>query len=136
MTRGLLAPVIALFLVVTGLTLIATNYEVLTKPSELDQAYFIKYVPEVSMVVVEPNYGEFYHPDPEIQGDSSGEVLYDSLDNLAHSYDIKRTEMIRFERKGQMIPNLYVFVDAPSEGLQIADGGSNQQNMVAANVEL
>ncbi len=128
-------PVIALFVVVTGLTFMATNYEVLTKPSEANQPYFIKHVPEVSMVLIEPNYGEFYHPNPAVQGDSSGEVLYSSLDNLAHSYDIKRTEMIRVERKGKMIPNLYVFVDSPSQELQIADGRSDQQNIIAANVE-
>lgn len=136
MAKGLIAPAIALFALITGLTFVATNYEMLAKPSEANRPYFIKHVPEVSMVLVEPNYGEFYHPNPEIQGDSSGEVLYSSLDNLAHSYDIKRTEMIRFERKGKMIPNLYVFVDLPSEEFQIVDGESEKQNIIAANLDL
>lgn len=136
MMKGLIAPVVSLLIVIVGLTFMTTNYEVLTNASETNQSYFIKHVPEVSMVLVEPNYGEFYHPNPEIQGDSSGKVLYSSLDNLALSYDIKRTEMIRFERKGKMIPNLYVFVDSPSEALQIADGEANGQDMIAANVEL
>ena len=67
--KGLLAPVIALLVVVTGLTFMESNYGTFAKPSEENQAYFIKHVPEVSMILVEPNYGEFYHPDPEIQGD-------------------------------------------------------------------
>ena len=115
MIKSLIAPVVALLVVVGGLGFLGTNYEVLAKESEADQVYFLKPVPEASMVVVEPNYGKFYHPNPEIQGDSSGEFLYDSLDGLAHTYDIKRTEMVRFERKGEMIPNLYVFVDAPND---------------------
>ena len=115
MLKSFIAPVVALLVVVGGLTFLGANYELLAKESEADQTYFLKPVPEAHMVVVEPNYGKFYHPDPEIQGDSSGEFLYESLDSLAYTYDIKHTEMVRFERKGEMIPNLYVFVDAPAE---------------------
>lgn len=123
MLKRFAAPLIALLVVVTGLTFVGTNYDLLAKPSETNQAYFLKSVPEVKMVLVEPNYGEFYHPDPNIQGDSSGELLYRSLDELARSYDIKDTKMVRFERKGEMIPNLYVFVDAPKDGQLIANAG-------------
>ena len=121
MIKRFFAPVIALVIVVSGLTFLSANYDALAKPSEGDQAYFIKHVPEASLVVVEPNYGEFYHPDPSIKGDSSGEALYSSLESLSRSYDIKHTEMVRFERKGEMIPNLYVFVDGPIEEFQLAD---------------
>ena len=100
MWKRFLAPAIALIVVIAGLSFLTTNYDALAKPSESEQAYFIKHVPEANMVVVEPNYGDFYHPSPDIQGDSSGEVLYSSLDSLARSYDIKQTEMVRFERKG------------------------------------
>ncbi len=118
MLKRFTAPLVALFIVITGLTFVGSNYELLAKPSEADQAYFLKSVPEANMVVVEPNYGKFYHPDPNIQGDSSGDFLYSSLDELAREYDIKDTKMVRFERKGEMIPNLYVFVDEPgSKGL-------------------
>lgn len=124
MIRGFFAPVVALFVVIAGLTFVATNQDALAKPSEANESYFIKHIPDVSMVLVEPNYGEFYHPNPEIQGDASGEILYSSLDDLSRSYDIKRTEMVRFERKGKMIPNLYVFVDSPSEEFQLANSAS------------
>ena len=136
MIKRFIAPVIALLVVVTGLTFIGTNYNALAKPSETDQAYFMKHLPEVSMVLVEPNYGTFFNPDPCVQGDPSGEALYSSLDELAHSYDIKHTEMIRFERKGEMIPNLYVFVDSPSEEFQVADSVPSNFNLVAENIEL
>ena len=33
-------------------------------------------------------------------------------DELGQIYEIKGTKMVRFERKGQMIPNLYVYVDS------------------------
>ena len=124
MLKRFVAPAVALLIVVAGLSFLSVNREALVKPSEAELAYFIKHVPEANMVVVEPNYGEFYHPSPDIKGDSSGEVLYSSLDSLARSYDIKRTEMVRFERKGEMIPNLYVFVDTPSEEFQLAEAYS------------
>lgn len=124
MLKRFVAPAVALLVVITGLSFLTINHESLAKHSEAEQAYFIKHVPEASLVVVEPNYGEFYHPSPDIKGDPSGEILYSSLDSLAHSYDIKHTEMIRFERKGEMIPNLYVFVDTPSEEFQVAEAYS------------
>ena len=134
MIKQLIAPVIALFVVLTGITTIAINYDSWAKPSEADQAYFIKDVSDANVVVVEPNYGKFYNPDPNVQGDPSGEILYSSLDGLAHSYDIKQTQMVRFERKGQMIPNLYVFVESPDGALQIADGISGEQEIIAENI--
>ncbi|MEM9483449.1 MAG: hypothetical protein AAGA83_07125 [Cyanobacteria bacterium P01_F01_bin.116] len=115
MIKRFIAPIVALLVVVIGLTFVGSNYEALAMPSEADQVYFLKHIPDKKMVVVEPNYGSFYHPDPSIQGDSSGKLLYGSLDELADEYEIKGTKMVRFERKGKMIPNLYVFVD-PLDG--------------------
>ncbi|MEO1507646.1 MAG: hypothetical protein AAFU84_08375 [Cyanobacteria bacterium J06633_23] len=135
MIKSLIAPVVALLVVVSGLGFLGTNYEFLAKESEAEQVYFLKHVPEANMVVVEPNYGRFYHPNPDIQGDSSGEFLYDSLDSLAHTYEIKRTEMVRFERKGEMIPNLYVFVDAPRDE-SMAEMLRDNQDEIAENLEL
>ncbi|MEM9807877.1 MAG: hypothetical protein AAF959_21635 [Cyanobacteria bacterium P01_D01_bin.56] len=123
MFKTITAPLIAFLVVIVGLTFVGSNYDSLAKPSEADQAYFFKSVPEANMVLVEPNYGEFYHPDPQIQGDSSGEALYSSLDELARDYNIKETRMVRFERKGEMIPNLYVFVDTPRDNSLIANAG-------------
>ncbi len=118
--KRLIAPLVALVAVITGLSLVHSNYDTLAKGSEADVAYFTKHLPEAGVVLVEPNYGEFYHPDPTIQGDSSGEQLYDSLDELARIYDIKDTQMVQFERKGEMIPNLYVFVNGLDEEIRLA----------------
>ena len=125
MLKRFTAPIVAFFVVIAGITFLGTNYDLLAKPSEADQAYFLKPVPEANMVVVEPNYGQFYHPDPSVEGDSSGEMLYSSLDELARSYEIKKTQMVQFERKGKMIPNLYVFVDTPNNSL-IAEADTDQ----------
>ncbi|MEM8777776.1 MAG: hypothetical protein AAGF26_02660 [Cyanobacteria bacterium P01_G01_bin.49] len=62
------------------------------------------------MAIVEPNYGYFFHPDPNIQGDSSGQSLYQALSEINERYGVQETKMVRFERKGYMIPNLYVFL--------------------------
>lgn len=123
MIKRFIAPIVALLIVVTGLTFVDNNYEMLAAPNEADQVYFLKHIPEKKMVVVEPNYGDFYHPDPSIEGDSSGKLLYGSLDELANEYDIKGTKMVRFERKGKMIPNLYVFVDPLDGNRLIAEAG-------------
>lgn len=64
---------------------------------------------------------------------SSGHDLYCSLDNLAQSYNIKQTKMVRFEHKGQMIPNLYVYVESSSPEIQIADELPKRQNILAGN---
>ena len=123
MIKQITAPILALMVVVIGIAFVDNNYEMLAKPSEADQVYFLKHIPEKNMVVVEPNYGNFYHPEPSMQGDSSGKMLYSSLDELSDEYDIKGTKMVRFERKGKMIPNLYVFVN-PLEGRNvIAEAG-------------
>ncbi len=112
MLKRFIAPIVVLVVVLTVMTIIGLNSEVLAQTSEADQDYFLKPVPRANVVVVEPNYGRFYNPSPEIKGDASGQVLYSSLDELGQIYEIKGTKMVRFERKGQMIPNLYVYVDS------------------------
>ena len=60
--------------------------------------------------MVEPNYGRFFNRDRTIEKDRSGEVLYTALEELNDKYDINRTQMVSFDRKGQIVPNLYVHV--------------------------
>ncbi len=112
MLRRFIAPILTLVVILTVTLIIGLNSEVLAQTSEADRDYFLKPIPRANVVVVEPNYGRFYNPNPEIKGDASGEVLYSSLDELGQIYEIKGTKMVRFERKGEMIPNLYVYVDS------------------------
>lgn len=111
MLKKFLAPFLVLSVVLTLLTIGNLNSD-LSQISEVEKDYFIKPINTASVVVVEPNYGRFYNPHAEIEGDASGKVLYDSLDELEQIYDINSTKMVRFERKGKMIPNLYVSVDS------------------------
>ena len=125
MLKRFLAPFLVLSAVLILATVISLNSEVLAQTSEADQDYFIKPIPTEKLVVIEPNYGHFYHPNPKIQGDESGQVLYRSLDQLSQIYEIKGTKMVRFERKGQMIPNLYVSVQSTGIQEDIAYGLAN-----------
>ena len=122
MLKRFLAPFLVLSLVVTVITVLGLNAEVLAQTSEANQDYFIKPIPTNKLVVIEPNYGRFYNPNPEIKGDASGQGLYRSLDELGQIYEIKGTKMVRFERKGEMIPNLYVFVDSAKSQESLAYG--------------
>ena len=79
MLKRFLAPLLVLSLVVTVITIIGLNSEILAQTSEANQDYFIKPIPTDKLVVIEPNYGRFYNPNPEIKGDASGQVLYRSL---------------------------------------------------------
>ena len=133
MLRRFIAPFFVSSLVLTVLAFIGLNYDALAQSSEVNQDYFVKPVLTSDIVVVEPNYGRFYNPNREVEGDSSGQDLYRSLDNLAQSYDIKQTKMVRFERKGQMIPNLYVYVESSSSETLIADDLPKEKNILAAN---
>ena len=125
MLKKLLAPFLALSAVLTIVTVIGLNSEVLAQTSEANQDYFIKPIPTEKLVVIEPNYGRFYHPNPEVKGDASGQILYRSLDQLSQIYEIKGTKMVRFERKGQMIPNLYVSVQSTGMQEDLAYGLAN-----------
>jgi len=89
-------------------TVIGLNFP--TSAAEENQDYFFKPVPRTNLVVVEPNYGHLYH-DGETETEARRH-LYNSLGKLQEDYEIRETRLIEFERKGKMIPNLYVYVDA------------------------
>lgn len=131
MFRKLIAPICVSVLAIAVLTIIGLNYEALAKNNEAEQNYFIKPIPTSQIVIVEPNYGHFYNPNPEIDGDTSGEVLYSSLEELQKTYEIKKAEMVRFERKGKMIPNLYVYVNPLNS--EIANRSISSGNQLAEN---
>lgn len=136
MLKRFLAPFLALSVVLTVITAIGFNSEVLANTSEADQDYFIKPIPTANLVVVEPNYGRFYNPNPEIKGDASGQVLYSSLQDLEENYEIKGTKMVSFERKGKLIPNLYVYVNPVSNQQTLAYGLPSEQDSVTGNLEI
>ncbi len=135
MLKRLIAPIFALAVVLTVLTLGGLNSDALAQSSEANQDYFIKPIPTSKVVIVQPNYRRFYNPNREIKGDASGEDLYRSLEDLSQNYEIEGTKMVRFERKGQMIPNLYVYVDSPSLEAKMADGGIHEGDALAGNFE-
>ena len=110
MLRKIIAPTLVLTFAITTLTILGINLANLAQANIEDQDYFIKFNPQSNVAIVEPNYGYFFHPDPEIQGDSSGENLYQALNEIKETYDVKDAKMVRFERKGYMIPNLYVLL--------------------------
>lgn len=119
MFKKIIAPSVALAFAITTLTILGLNLGSLAQSHIEDQDYFIKLDSQANIAIVEPNYGYFFHPDPEIQGDSTGQVLYQALSDINGLYEVNETKMIRFERKGVMIPNLYVFLKS-SEPRQIA----------------
>ena len=122
MLKRLFAPFLVLSLALSVIVITTLNSDILAQPSEADQDYFIKPIPRANVVVVEPNYGRFYHPSDEVEGDASGEILYNSLEEVKKDYEIKRTEMISFERKGKVIPNLYVHVDSIDDTTSQSEG--------------
>lgn len=126
MLKRFLPSFFVLSLVLTIITIVGFNSEAIANTSEANQDYFIKPISRANLVVVEPNYRRFYHPNPKIKGDTSGQILYSSLEDLEEMYEIKGTKMIRFERKGKMIPNLYVYVNPISSQETLAYGLTNQ----------
>lgn len=122
MLKRFLPSFFVLSLVLTIITIVGFNSEAIANTSEANQDYFIKPISRTNLVVVEPNYGRFYHPNPKIKGDASGQLLYTSLKDLEEMYEIKGTKMVRFERKGKMIPNLYVYVNPISTQETLAYG--------------
>ncbi len=111
MLRKFIAPIAIATAILMQITIFSLSANDLTQQSEKERDYFIKPIPQSNVVVVEPNYGRFFNPDPAIEKDESGEILYTALDELNENYDINRTQMVSFERKGQIIPNLYVHVN-------------------------
>ena len=111
MFKRLFAPLLVLTLAVSIFSWVNLNSDQLATTGEADQNYFIKPIPRQNLVVVEPNYGRFFHPDSAVQADKSGEILYNSLSEIEQDYQIQETKMISFDRKGKEIPNLYVKVN-------------------------
>ena len=93
------------------ITIFSVSANDLTPQSESEFDYFIKPIPQSNLVVVEPNYGQFFNPDKTIEKDESGESLYPALDKLNKNYNIDQTRMVSFERNGQIVPNLYVHIN-------------------------
>lgn len=85
-------------------------------------------------MVVEPNYGHFYHPNPKVKGDASGQILYSSLKDLEENYEIRGTKMVSFERKGQIIPNLYVYVNSLNKQTTLAYELPSEQDSLNGNL--
>lgn len=110
MFRKFIAPIAVATAILMQITISNLSAHDLTQQSESDRDYFIKPILQSKVVVVEPNYGRFFNPDPTVEKDESGEILYTALDELNENYDINRTQMVNFERKGQMVPNLYVHI--------------------------
>ncbi|MDJ0843528.1 hypothetical protein [Crocosphaera sp.] len=127
MLKKIIAPTIALAFAITTLTILGVNLQSLAQSNIEDQDYFIKIDRQANVAIVEPNYGYYFHPDPEIEGDPTGQVLYQALSDINREYGVKEARMIRFERKGYMIPNLYVFLKSNPLQETIAESQSPNQ---------
>ena len=134
MLKRFLPSFFVLSLVLTIITIVGFNSEAIANTSEANQNYFIKPISKANLVVVEPNYGRFYNPNPKIKGDASGQLLYSSLEDLEENYEIRGTKMVSFERKGKMIPNLYVYVSPISNQSTLAYGLSSEQDSLTGNL--
>ena len=98
-------------------TVIGFNFP--SSSSEANQEYFVKPIPQSNLVVVEPNYGHIFH-DGETEAEAT-EALYRSLPELRGDYNIRQTQLVAFERKGKLVPNLYVKIDQTEAEPKIAN---------------
>ncbi|MGK7884030.1 MAG: hypothetical protein AB4057_05305 [Crocosphaera sp.] len=127
MLKKVIAPILVLAFAITNLTILGLNLKNLAQSRIEDQDYFVKVDRQANIAIVEPNYGYFFHPDPEIKGDPTGEVLYEALNNIEQEYGVKETKMVSFERKGYTIPNLYVILKSNQPQETIANSQSLDQ---------
>ncbi|ACB54088.1 hypothetical protein cce_4740 [Crocosphaera subtropica ATCC 51142] len=127
MLKKIIAPAIALTFAITTLTILGLNLTNLAQSHIEDKDYFIKVNRQANVAIVEPNYGYYFHPDPEVEGDPTGQVLYQALSELNQEYGVKEAMMVRFERKGYMIPNLYVFLKSNQPQQTLAESQSPDQ---------
>lgn len=127
MLKKVIAPILVLAFAITNLTILGLNLRNLAQSCIEKQDYFVKVDRQANIAIVEPNYGYFFHPDPEVKGDPTGEVLYEALNSIEQEYGVKETKMISFERKGYMIPNLYVFLKSNQPQETIANSQSVDQ---------
>lgn len=121
MFKKIIAPTLAIAFAITSLTILGINLKSLANSHIEDQDYFIKFNPQANMAIVEPNYGYFFHPDPDIQGNESGQELYQALSEINQRYGVEKAKMVRFERKGYVIPNLYVFLKSSEPKVTMTD---------------
>ncbi|MDJ0601251.1 MAG: hypothetical protein QNJ37_20705 [Crocosphaera sp.] len=130
MLKKIIAPTLVLAFAITSLTILGFNLRTLAQSHIEDQDYFIKLDRQANIAIVEPNYGYFFHPDPEVEGDPTGQVLYQALSDINQEYGVKEARMVRFERKGYMVPNLYVFLKSSEPQEMLAESQSvNQLSM-------
>ncbi|MDJ0579356.1 hypothetical protein [Crocosphaera sp.] len=127
MIKKVIAPILVLAFAITNLTILGLNLKNLAQSRIEDQDYFVKVDRQANIAIVEPNYGYFFHPDPDITGDPTGEVLYEALSNIEQEYGVKETKMISFERKGYIVPNLYVILKSNQPQETIANSQSLDQ---------
>ncbi len=127
MLKKIIGPAIALAFAITTLTVLGLNLKSLAQSHIEDQDYFIKLNRQANVAIVEPNYGYYFHPDPEVEGDPTGQVLYQALSELNQEYGVEEAMMVRFERKGYMIPNLYVFLKSNQPQETLAESQSPEQ---------
>ncbi|WP_107671079.1 hypothetical protein [Cyanothece sp. BG0011] len=127
MLKKIIGPAIALAFAITTITILGLNLTNLAQSHIEDKDYFIKVNRQANVAIVEPNYGYYFHPDPEVEGDPTGQVLYQALSELNQEYGVKEAMMVRFERKGYMIPNLYVFLKSNQPQQTLAESQSPDQ---------
>ena len=121
MFKKFIAPIAIAFVILMQLTISSLNANDTTQQSEREKDYFIKPILQSNVVVVEPNYGRFFTPDSSIEKDEAGDILYTALEELNENYDIGRTQMISFDRKGQIVPNLYIHLNKQDSQTTLAE---------------
>ena len=121
MLKKLLPPIAIISALLVQILIYNLNAAEIAEQSEANRDYFIKPIPQGNVVVVEPNYGRFFNPDSSVEKDESGEILYSALEELEADYEIDGTKMVSFERKGQIVPNLYVRVKERNNTLVNSD---------------
>lgn len=117
MFKRFMLPIVLFAVVAVQMTLMNLKPDFFLGNSEADQNYFLKLIPTENIAVIEPNYKHFFDPNSKVKGDVSGENLYEALNELNDNYGVKNMKMVSFERKGFMIPNLYVYLDSAAESL-------------------
>jgi hypothetical protein len=117
MFKRFMLPIVLFAVVAVQMTLMNLKPDLFLGNGEADQNYFLKLIPTENIAVIEPNYKHFFDPNSKVKGDVSGENLYEALNELNDKYSVKNVKMVSFERKGFMIPNLYVYLDSAAESL-------------------
>jgi hypothetical protein len=126
MFKRFMLPIVLFAVIAVQMTMMNLRPDFFLGNSEADQNYFLKLIPTSNIAVIEPNYKHFFDPNSKVKGDISGENLYEALNDLNDNYGVKDVKMVSFERKGFMIPNLYVYLDNAVESLSVLSPQSPQ----------